>query len=63
MRHKKTIIQNKVVHPKYYDSIVPQIEFTIKDKALYKNRLMMLDIVNENNWKRWVAAVSKPTIR
>lgn len=49
---KKTIIQNKVVHPKYYDSIVPQIEFTIKDKALYKNRLMMLDIVNKNNWKR-----------
>jgi hypothetical protein len=49
---KKTIIQNKVVHPKYYDSIVPQIEFTINDKALYKNRLMMLDIVNENNWKR-----------
>ncbi len=49
---KKTIIQNKVVHPKYYDSIVPQIEFTIKDKALYKNRMMMLDIVNENNWKR-----------
>lgn len=49
---KKTIIKNKVVHPKYYDSIVPQIEFTIKDKALYKNRLMMLDIVNENNWKR-----------
>jgi hypothetical protein len=49
---KNTIIKNKVVHPKYYDSIVPQIEFTIKDKALYKNRLMMLDIVNENNWKR-----------
>ena len=49
---KNTIIKNKVVHPKYYDSIVPQIEFTIKDKALYKNRLMMLDIINENNWKR-----------
>ena len=49
---KNTIIKNKVVHPKYYDSIVPQIEFTIKEKALYKNRLMMLDIVNENNWKR-----------
>jgi hypothetical protein len=49
---KNTIIKNKVVHPKYYDSIVPQIEFTIKDKALYKNRLLMLDIVNENNWKR-----------
>jgi hypothetical protein len=49
---KNTIIKNKVVNPKLYDSIVPQIEFTIKDKALYKNRLMMLDIVNENNWKR-----------
>jgi hypothetical protein len=49
---KNTIIKNKVVNPKYYDSIVPQIEFTITDKALYKNRLMMLDIVNENNWKR-----------
>lgn len=49
---KNTIIKNKVVNPKLYDSIVPQIEFTIKDKVLYKNRLMMLDIVNENNWKR-----------
>ncbi|WP_396141351.1 DUF2723 domain-containing protein [Flavobacterium sp.] len=49
---KNTIVKNKVVNPKLYDSIVPQIEFTIKDKALYKNRLMMLDIVNENNWKR-----------
>ena len=49
---KNTIIKNKVVNSKYYDSIVPQIEFTITDKALYKNRLMMLDIVNENNWKR-----------
>jgi hypothetical protein len=49
---KNTIIKNKVVNSKYYDSIVSQIEFTITDKALYKNRLMMLDIVNENNWKR-----------
>ena len=49
---KKTIIKNKVVSEKFYDSIVPAIEFEIKDKALYKNRLMMLDIVNQNNWKR-----------
>jgi hypothetical protein len=39
--HKK----NKVVAPKYYDSIVPYIDVDIKGKALYKNRLMMLDIV------------------
>ena len=50
--NKETIIKNKVVSEKYYDSIVPTIEFEIKESALYKNRLMMLDIVNQNNWKR-----------
>lgn len=50
--NKDNIIKNKVVSPKYYDSIVPSIEFTIKGSALYKNRLMMLDIINTNNWKR-----------
>lgn len=50
--NKEEIIKNKVVSPKFYDSIVPAIQFTIKGEALYKNRLMMLDIVNENNWKR-----------
>lgn len=49
---KNNIIQNKVVHPKYYDSIVPYIDIDIKGKALYKNRVMMLDIVANNNWKR-----------
>ena len=49
---KNNIIKNKVVSPKYYDSIVPAIEFKIKGDALYKNRLMMLDIVNQNNWER-----------
>ena len=49
---KATIIKNKVVSEKFYDSIVPAIEFEIKDDALYKNRLIMLDIVNQNNWKR-----------
>ena len=49
---KNNIIKNKVVSPKYYDSIVPAIEFKIKVDALYKNRLMMLDIVNQNNWER-----------
>lgn len=49
---KAAVIKNKVVSEKFYDSIVPAIEFEIKDDALYKNRLMMLDIVNENNWKR-----------
>jgi hypothetical protein len=49
---KNAIIANKVVDPKYNDSIVPYIDVDIKDRALYKNRLMMLDIVANNNWKR-----------
>lgn len=49
---KNEIIKNKAVNPKYYDSIVPYIDLDLKGSALYKNRLMMLDIVANNNWKR-----------
>ena len=49
---KENVIRNKVVSPKYYDSIVPYIDLDIKGSALYKNRLMMLDVVANNNWKR-----------
>ncbi|TDD96555.1 glycosyltransferase family 117 protein [Flavobacterium cellulosilyticum] len=49
---KNSIIQNKVVSPKFNDSIVPYIDIDIKGNAIYKNRLMMLDIVANNNWKR-----------
>lgn len=50
--NKQEIIANKVVSPKLYDSIVPYIDVDIKGDALYKNRLMMLDIIANNNWKR-----------
>lgn len=50
--NKDDIIKNKVVNEKYYDSIVPYIDIDIKDRALYKNRIMMLDLVANNNWKR-----------
>jgi len=49
---KNAVIANKVVSPKYNDSIVPYIDIEIKGRALYKNRLMMLDIIANNNWKR-----------
>jgi hypothetical protein len=49
---KKAVIAHKVVNPKDNDSIVPYIDIDIKGQALYKNRLMMLDIVANNNWKR-----------
>ncbi len=50
--NKEQIIADKVVSPKYNDSIVPYIDVDIKGQALYKNRLMMLDIISNNNWKR-----------
>jgi hypothetical protein len=49
---KNAVIANKVVNPKLNDSIVPYIDVDIKGDAIYKNRLMMLDIVRNNNWKR-----------
>ncbi|HEU4496918.1 MAG TPA: DUF2723 domain-containing protein, partial [Flavobacterium sp.] len=50
--NKEQVIKNKIVSEKYYDSIVPFIDIEIKESALYKNRLMMLDIVAQNNWER-----------
>ena len=49
---KNTIIKNKVVSSIYNDSIVPYIDLDIKGSAMYKNRLMMLDVLANNNWKR-----------
>ena len=49
---KNAVMANKVVDAKSYDSIVSSIDIDIKGQALYKNRLMMLDIVANNNWKR-----------
>jgi hypothetical protein len=50
--NRDEIIKNKVVAPELYDSIVPYIDIDIKGDALYKNRLMMLDLFYNNNWKR-----------
>jgi hypothetical protein len=49
---KEVVINNNVVAKQFQDSIVPAMYLTIKGNALYKNRLIMLDILNENNWKR-----------
>lgn len=49
---KNAVITNKVVSSKYNDSIVSNIDVDIKGSALYKNRIMMLDIIANNNWKR-----------
>src|SRR5690606_2534657 len=49
---KENVLENGIVKPKDADKIVPYIDIKITDNALYKNRLLMLDIVANNDWKR-----------
>ena len=49
---KEQIIENEVVSEKYYDDIVPYIDFDIRTSYLYRMRIIMLDIIANNNWER-----------
>lgn len=49
---REVVIRNKVVEPAMYDSIVPYIDIDIKGGHLLKAQLMMLDVINNNNWER-----------
>jgi len=46
-------IMNKGAVPEYMaDRIVPSIEWNVRQNYLYKNDLMLLDIIATNNWER-----------
>ena len=49
---KQSVLDHNIVKQKDADKIVPYIDIRIKESALYKNRLLMLDIVANNNWER-----------
>jgi len=49
---KDTVLKYGIVKEKDSSKIVPYIDIKIKGNALYKNRLLMLDIIANNNWKR-----------
>jgi hypothetical protein len=49
---KNQVIKSKIVSPHQYDSIVPYIDIDLPKSALYKNRIIMLDIIANNKWKR-----------
>ena len=46
------VIKNGIVSEKYSELIEEEIFIKIKSQALYKNRLIMLDIIANNNWER-----------
>jgi len=49
---KESVLKNKIVDSSLSNKIVDEIIIKIKGQALYKNRLLMLDIIAENNWER-----------
>jgi hypothetical protein len=50
--NKENALKYGIVKPKDADKIVSHIDIKIKDGAIYKNRLLMLDVVANNDWKR-----------
>lgn len=52
MVDKEAVIKNGIVPAKDADLIVPYIDITISNVALTKNRILMLDILANNDWTR-----------
>ena len=50
--NKESVLRNGIVPEEDADKIVPFIDITLKGDFIYKNRLMMLDIIANNNWER-----------
>ncbi|OEK09222.1 hypothetical protein A8C32_10875 [Flavivirga aquatica] len=50
--NKNNALKSGIVKPEDADKIVPYIDLNIKGGGLMKNRLLMLDIVANNDWNR-----------
>ena len=50
--NKKNVIESGIVKEEDFELIVDYIDIDLPKSGLYKNRLMMLDILNNNDWKR-----------
>lgn len=50
--NKQAVLRNGIVKPEDADKIVPYIDIKLSGDVLYKNRLLMLDIIANNNWER-----------
>jgi hypothetical protein len=49
---KEAVLRNGIVKPEDADKIVPYIDINLNGNIMYKNRMMMLDIIANNNWER-----------
>jgi len=50
--NKNTVLKNKIIPNKDSDLVVPYIDIDLKGDILYKNRLLMMDILASNKWER-----------
>ncbi|MEO1032426.1 MAG: DUF2723 domain-containing protein [Bacteroidota bacterium] len=50
--NKDVVLKNGIVKPKDADLIVDNLYAEIEGSYIYKNRLLMLDIIANNNWER-----------
>ncbi|HZW77332.1 MAG TPA: DUF2723 domain-containing protein [Flavobacteriaceae bacterium] len=49
---KESVLKHGIVPQKDADKIVDEIFINLKSNVIYKNRLLMLDIIANNNWER-----------
>ena len=49
---KEAVLKNGIVAPEDADKIVDYIDFTIDDYGIYKNNILMLDILANFNWEK-----------
>jgi hypothetical protein len=50
--NKRNVIESGLVNEQDYELIVDYIDIDLPSSGLYKNQLLMLDILANNNWKR-----------
>ena len=50
--NKENVLASGIVKPEDADLILPYIDIEIDETAIGKNRIMMLDIIANNDWKR-----------
>ena len=50
--NKENVLKSGIVAPKDADKIVDYIDITIDDRLIQKNRILMLDILANNDWER-----------
>lgn len=49
---KNSVLKNNIIPAEDADLVVPYIDIELSGDILYKNRLLMMDIVATNNWER-----------